>query len=67
MRLGDVMEVEWTVLMDWLDVEDEGDRGRRNDAEISGLVCFSEVGPVPRREAEQEEGPQKAASVAYMS
>lgn len=21
MRLGDVMEVEWAVLMDWLDVE----------------------------------------------
>lgn len=47
-------------------VEDEGDRGRRNDAEISGLVCFSEVGPVPRWEAEQEEGPQKTARVAYM-
>lgn len=48
MCLGDVMGVEWTVLMAWLDVEDEGDRGRRNDAEIFGLVCFLKVGPVPR-------------------
>lgn len=59
------MGVEWTVLMAWLDVEDEGDRGRRNDAEIFGLVCFLEVGPVPRWEAEQEDGPQKTASIAY--
>ena len=42
------MEVEWAVLIGWLDVEDERDRGGRNDAEISGLVNFIQVGPVAR-------------------
>lgn len=48
MCLGDFMEVGWAVLIGWLDVEDERDRGRRDDAEISGLVSFIQVGPVTR-------------------
>lgn len=63
MCLGDFMEVGWAVLIGWLDVEDERDRGRRNDAEISGLVSFIQVGPVTRWEAEREDGPQKTVSV----
>lgn len=53
--LGDFLEVEWIVLICWLDVEDEGGRGRKNDVESFGLVSFIEDGLVKGWEVEWEE------------